>query len=158
CGAVTLAARPAQFGRHRASERPAASRLRTHDSKPTPPPIPTSPDRFVRAAAGRARASPPMMEKEKLVWGCHVPCFSAAALPLRSGQRQIWWRTPSGSRCAVVKPIITAPPAACSIFFIFFREKMMKKIKKIEQAASRWWYLLVGIRWQRLQGPVLALY
>src|SRR5438874_1040907 len=43
-------------------------------------------------------------------------------------------------------------------FFIFFTEKVMKKIKKIEQAASRWWYLLVGIRWQRMQWRIGAFY
>src|ERR1043166_4244737 len=51
-----------------------------------------------------------------------------------------------------------ALPAACPIFLIFFREKVMKKIKKIGQSARRQWYLVVGIRWQRFQGPILALY
>ena len=34
----------------------------------------------------------------------------------------------------------------------------MKEIKKVAQAARRQWYLVIGIRWQRVQAPVLSLY
>src|SRR5439155_7858265 len=51
-----------------------------------------------------------------------------------------------------------APPRCRSIFFIFFREKVMKKIKKIERQLSFYWRVWVGIRWERFQGPILALY
>jgi hypothetical protein len=35
---------------------------------------------------------------------------------------------------------------------------VMKKIKKIERAASRWWYLVVGIHWYRMQWRIGAFY
>jgi hypothetical protein len=34
----------------------------------------------------------------------------------------------------------------------------MKEIKKIAQAAGRQWYLVVGIRWQRMQWHIGAVY
>jgi len=34
----------------------------------------------------------------------------------------------------------------------------MKKIKKIERQLSYYWRVWVGIRWERFQGPILALY
>ena len=51
-----------------------------------------------------------------------------------------------------------ALPAAQVIFLMALRGKVMRAIKKITWAARRQWYLVVGIRWQRFQGPILALY
>ena len=56
-------------------------------------------------------------------------------------------------------PSNVTPPSTCHcIFFISFKAKVMKEIKKIQWQVRWYWFLLVGGRWERLQGCICRFY
>src|SRR5438105_1071932 len=54
--------------------------------------------------------------------GCHAPCFSSAALPLRSGQRQSQLMDSFGLSVPVA-PHTSQPPPPPTAFFLFVSKK-----------------------------------
>ncbi len=100
----------------------------------------------------RARASSPHFP----IGCCHVPCFSATALPLRSFSSQ-WvgtWRAcgPRGLCYASSAHRAIQPVCMCSLTKTVMREHIHTGW------IARRWYLLVGIRWQRLQCRISRFY
>ena len=90
-----------------------------------------------------------------LVEGCHGCCSVRRAthfVKVKYGGMTL------RDRCVLPTSTSQVLSASHTIFFIFFREKVMKKIKKIVWESRRLWRLLVGIRWERFQCRVLALY
>ena len=114
--------------------------------------IPATADRYVRAAAGRARASGLPLSPGR----CHVPCLSSAALPLRSGKDKVRITTPSGCRASWVLLRVQCCPRPSHSVDALSRKGVREHLQS--GWAARRWQSLVGVRWQRFQCRVAAFY
>ena len=88
---------------------------------------------------------------------CHGHCFASVSLPLRTGTVGLRaWRhgQPFSSSTRAHSIPAARPGCVCSLRL---RILTMREHTHPGRAARRW-YLLVGVRWQRFQSSLAALY
>ncbi|GEM_PF-2103687 len=137
-----------------AGHQPRATRSRPHrtpQAKPTPRLVARPSAPFGRRPAGHAPAASPFPQGR-----CHVPCFSSAALPLRSGKDKVRITTPSGCRESQVLLRVQCCPRPSHSVDALSRKSVREHLQS--GWAARRWQSLVGVRWQRWQCRVAAFY
>ena len=113
----------------------------------------TAPDRYVRAAAGRARASGLPFSPRPLSRALLIVLRPTTSL--RTKAKSVEW-TPSGGRASWVLLRVQCCPRP-------YRPENALSIKSVREhfqvgRAARRWQVPVGVRWQRLQCRVAAFY